>query len=101
MKRLCSLSAGFAVAACSFIFPANAKVATAVSPSGLVGISVEDSGKENMLFSVTYDGRPVLEKSQIGMSVSGKSSQQEIKKSSLKKNIKESITAPFSSHATV
>lgn len=95
MKKLCSLSAGFAVAACSFIFPANAKVATAVSPSGLVGISVEDSGKENMLFSVTYDGRPVLEKSQIGMSVSGKSSQQEIKKSSLKKNIKESITAPF------
>ncbi|MDE5813397.1 MAG: glycoside hydrolase family 97 N-terminal domain-containing protein, partial [Muribaculaceae bacterium] len=77
---------------------AIAKTVEATSPSGLLSIVVDDT--ESLSFSLSADGKPLLNRSQISLQTQHRvedASQKypKIKSSSLKKGLKEKISAPF------
>lgn len=71
----------------------SAKSVEANSPSGKISILVDDA--DGLRLSLSYDGKQLLSPSAIALSTEGNSVAPKIKSSSLKKNIKETIKAPF------
>ncbi len=74
----------------------SAKTASAVSPSGLISINLDDTEGINM--SLARDGKALLLPSQISLNSDGNKTtakNPKIIKSSLKKGVKETIAAPF------
>lgn len=73
-----------------------AKTVDATSPSGLLSITVDDTEGLNM--SLSREGKPLLRQSHMTLKSSGNKSatkHPKIAKSSLKKGVKEKISAPF------
>lgn len=72
---------------------AGAKTISVTSPDRNVAVTLSDT--EGLRFSLSYDGRGLLDSSPLAIAEDNVSAQASIKSSSLKKNIKEKVRAPF------
>ncbi len=73
--------------------PASAKTVNATSPDGLINVVLDDAS--GVSFSLSRDGKTLLLPSPIALDVEGISKDAKIKSSQIKKNLRETIRAPF------
>ncbi len=96
MKTIKTIFLSACIAASLGVVEAVAKTVDATSPSGLLSIIVDDTEGLNM--SLSREDKPLLRQSHITLKSSGNKSatkHSKIVKSSLKKGLKEKISAPF------
>ncbi|MDE5882464.1 MAG: glycoside hydrolase family 97 protein [Muribaculaceae bacterium] len=71
----------------------SARSVSATSPDGQIVVDITDNN--GVSFSLSHGGKELLRPSLIALDVQGVPSQAKIKNSSLKRNVKETIKAPF------
>ncbi len=95
MKTLSSLSVAMLIFLSCVPLGSHAKEISITSPSGKTGVILTDDPSNGVQLSITYDGRPLLAPSPVSLTTERSKNVPVIKGSTVKKNVKERITAPF------